>query len=98
MSFELIKPGTRIDFIGQRRLCALLSVLVICASFVAIPIQGIRLGIDFAGGNEMQVKFVDSAVDEVGIRGVLSGIPDIEDASVVRFGADSETILGRNSE
>ena len=90
MSFELIKPGTRIDFIGQRRLCALLSVLVICASFVAIPIQGIRLGIDFAGGNEMQVKFVDSAVDEVGIRGVLSGIPDIEDASVVRFGADSE--------
>jgi len=90
VSFELIKPGTRIDFIGQRRLCAMLSVLVICASFVAIPIQGIRLGIDFAGGNEMQVKFVDDAVDENSIRAVLGEVPDIEEASVVRFGAASE--------
>ncbi len=90
MSFELIKPGTRIDFIGQRRLCAMLSVLVICASFVAIPIQGIRLGIDFAGGNEMQVKFADSGVDENSIRAVLGDLPDIEEASVVRFGAASE--------
>ena len=90
MSLELIKPGTRIDFIGQRRLCAMLSVLVICASFVAIPIQGIRLGIDFAGGNEMQVKFVDETVDENSIRAVLGELPDIEEASVVRFGAASE--------
>ena len=81
MSFELINPGTRIDFIGQRKLCAMLSVLVICASFVAIPIQGIRLGIDFAGGNEMQVKFTDSGVDENSIRAVLGDLPDIQEIS-----------------
>lgn len=90
MSFEIIKPGTRIDFIGQRKFCALLSLLVICASLVAIPIQGIRLGIDFAGGNEMQVKFTDGTVNESVIREVLNTIPDIQESSVVRFGADSE--------
>jgi len=90
VSFEIIKPGTRIDFIGQRNLCALLSLLVIGASLVAIPIRGIQLGIDFAGGNEMQVKFADDTVNETAIREVLNTIPDIEESSVVRFGADSE--------
>ena len=90
MSFEIIKPGTRIDFIGQRKLCAFLSVLVICASLVAIPLQGIRLGIDFAGGNEMQVKFTDGTVNEMAIREVLNAIPGIDESSVVRFGADSD--------
>ncbi len=90
MPFEIIKPGTRIDFIGQRKICALLSVLVICASFIAIPIKGVRLGIDFAGGNEMQVKFEDSAVNESRIRSVLEALGDVENSSVVRFGSDSE--------
>ena len=90
MPFQIIKPGTQIDFIGQRKLCALLSALVICASLAAIPIRGIRLGIDFAGGNEVQVRFEEGHVDEGAIRRVLTDVVEIEDPSVVRFGTTSD--------
>jgi len=89
--FEIVKPGTHIDFIGKRRLCALLSAALIVASLIAVPLRGVRLGIDFAGGNEVQVKFDEGvAVAEGDIRGVLGGVEGVEDASVVRFGTQSE--------
>jgi preprotein translocase subunit SecF len=89
--FEIVPPGTQIDFIGKRRIAAAISLGVIVASLIAIPIRGIRLGIDFAGGNEVQVLFDDGVeVNEGVIRGVLSDSTDIEDASVVRFGTESD--------
>lgn len=91
MPFQIIKPGTRIDFIGQRKLCALLSLLVICVSLAAIPIQGIRLGVDFAGGNEVQVRFDEASVNEAAIRDALTGVTGVEEATVVRFGTSSES-------
>ncbi len=84
--FELVPPGTHIDFIGKRRLCAVLSVCLLAAGALAIPLQGIRLGIDFAGGTEVQVLFGDEVpVDEGAIRSVL-GACGVPDASVVRYG------------
>ena len=64
---ELVKPGTNIDFIGKRRLCAALSVALIAASLIAIPIRGVRLGIDFAGGTEIQVKFAEGVEASEGV-------------------------------
>ena len=87
MSFEIVPPGTRIDFIGKRRLAAALSLGVILASLIAIPIRGIRLGIDFAGGNEVQVRFDESVtVNEGLIREVLSASEVVPDPTVMRFG------------
>ena len=87
MSLELVPAGTNIDFIGKRRLAAFVSIGIIVASIVAIPIQGIRLGIDFAGGTEVQVRFEPGTVaDEGAIRSVVTGMPGVEDLSVVRFG------------
>ena len=91
MPFEIVPPGTRIDFIGKRHIAAALSVGLIVASLVAIPVRGVRLGIDFAGGNEVQVRFDDDvAVDEGRIRSVLAESVLVEDPSVVRFGTASE--------
>jgi preprotein translocase subunit SecF len=62
-----------------------LSLAVLLLSALAVPIRGVRLGIDFAGGTEMLVRFADdSSVSESQIREVLTeaGIPD---AVVVRF-------------
>jgi preprotein translocase subunit SecF len=89
--FEIVPHGTHIDFIGKRRLCALLSAALIAASLAAIPIQGFRLGIDFAGGNEVQVRFDDGvAADEGRIREVLGDSLELGNLSVVRFGTVSE--------
>ena len=86
MRFEVIRPGTHIDFIGRRRLCAVLSVLMLAAGIAAIPLRSVRLGIDFAGGTEVQVRFADEAgAEEGGIRGVVSAC-GVADPIVVRYG------------
>ena len=61
MPFEIIPPGTHIDFIGKRRFAFAVSAVLLLAAIAAIPIQQIRLGIDFAGGTEVQVRFADTA-------------------------------------
>ena len=73
MTWEIVKPGTQIDFIGQRRIAAALSIGILLAAIVAIPVRGIRMGIDFAGGTEIQLAFAKGAPASDGaIRDVLS--------------------------
>ena len=91
MPTEIIKPGTHIDFIGKRQICAVLSLSILAAGIAAIPIRGIKLGIDFAGGTEAQFRFESGVdVDESAIRAVVSGC-GIEDASVIRYGETDES-------
>ncbi|MDE0885741.1 MAG: protein translocase subunit SecF [Myxococcota bacterium] len=90
MSFELIPPNTKIDFIGRGKLCASLSVLLILLSVALIPVRGLRLGVDFAGGTEMQVRFAPGVdVSEGKLRGVLAESRVVEDPTVIRFGEAS---------
>jgi len=85
--FELVKPGTHIDFIGKRRICAVLSVTLIVASLVATQVKGVRMGIDFAGGTEIQIQFEPEVVVSEGpIREIVTEIEGIDDPSVVRYG------------
>ena len=87
MPFEIVPPNTQIDFIGRGKLCATLSALLIMISLALIPVRGVRLGVDFAGGTEMQVRFDSGVVaDEGSIRSVLGEAEVVEDPSVVRFG------------
>ncbi len=85
MPFEIVPSGTKIDFIGKWKLAALLSFGLLGASLVAIPIQGVNLGVDFAGGTEMQVHFTGEATDDFAIRNALSETA-LRGATVVRFG------------
>jgi preprotein translocase subunit SecF len=88
---EIVSPGTHIDFIGRWKIAALISVLVIAAGLAAAPAQ-LQMGIDFAGGWEIQARFDESiSTDEAAIRGALSST--IEDVSVVRFGSDHEFLI-----
>jgi len=88
--FEIVKPGTHIDFIGKRRACALVSAALIVASILAVSARGVRLGIDFAGGTEIQVKFDPGvAADEGRIREVLRGVEEVDQPTVVRYGDPS---------
>jgi preprotein translocase subunit SecF len=89
--FELVKQGTTIDFIGKRRLCGVLSLGVILASLVAVQTNGVKLGIDFAGGTEIQLRFEpDVTVTEGPIREIVGAVEGIDDPSVVRYGEVEE--------
>ena len=87
MPYEIVKPGTKIDFIGKRRLCAMLSAGLIIASLIATQVNGIKLGIDFEGGTEVQLTFEPQVdVTEGPIREIVSEIDGIDDPSVIRYG------------
>jgi preprotein translocase subunit SecF len=86
--FEIIPPGTKIDFIGKWRVCIAGSALLILLGALAIPVRGFRLGLDFSGGTEVQVRFEGTEpVDEGRIRAAVSGL-GIEEPSVVRYGPE----------
>ena len=92
--FELVKPGTHIDFIGRWKIAAVVSLAVIAAGIAGIVTQGFRLGIDFAGGTEVQVRFAPGvAVDEGAVRNVVTACGVVE-PSVVRYGdGESEFLI-----
>src|SRR3990172_11217580 len=54
---------------------------------------GVKLGVDFAGGTEMEVRFTgEGAVSDDPIRNVMQGL-GIESDAVVRVGEGNEFLL-----
>jgi hypothetical protein len=41
--FELVPPGTHIDFIGKRRITAAISVVLLLAGAIAVLVNGVKL-------------------------------------------------------
>ena len=88
MPFELIKPGTHIDFIGQTKYVVAFSLAIIALGIAAMFVRepAIRLGVDFTGGMEIQLQFTKpEVVNETSIRDVLAGF-DLQASDVVRLG------------
>ncbi len=86
---EFIKPGTKINFLGIRRMAFGLSGIVICASIISVIIHGgLNYGIDFAGGTLVQVKFAKPTRVET-IKENLASI-GLDRSLVQRFGEKKE--------
>ena len=58
---------TRIDFMRHRRVFAVSSVVLLIGTWVMVSLGGgLNLGIDFAGGTQLTVKFAQSpSIDEL---------------------------------
>lgn len=83
---EFIKPGTKIDFIGMRKMAFAVSGLLLLMGIVSLVVRGgPNYGIDFAGGTMVQVRFPQSPpIDD--IRAALTTL-DLGDATIQDFGA-----------
>jgi len=87
--FELIKPNTKIDFVGMIRYTLALSWIVILIGIVSLVVKGgPTYGIDFRGGTLFQVKFARQ-VSAADIRATVSGM-GTQSSSVQDFGAATE--------
>ena len=84
---ELIKPGIHIDFVGKMKYAIIFSIIltIICIASVILH-GGLNLGIDFAGGSIIQVKFQkDMTADK--IRDALKSTR-LEKSVIQQFGAN----------
>jgi len=84
--FQIVKPDTHIDFIGRWRLAAVVSGGILLASLLAVFVQGVRFGIDFAGGTEMLVRFEEAGA-EANVASIRDALEEagVEGVQVVRF-------------
>lgn len=86
---SIIRPGTKIDFIGRRKMAFAVSILVILIGVGSLMVQGgPKYGVDFAGGITVQVKAdhdvaIDSLKDAMGDTG-------LEGLVVQRLGLDED--------
>ena len=76
---DLIKPGTKIPFTRYRKIALILSTAANLAVLALLFIKGPNLGVDFAGGTMVQIKFQQKV-----------SIPDIRQAlNAVQLGSSS---------
>lgn len=81
---EIIKPGTAIPFTKYRNIAVALSTLVNLAVLVLLITKGPNMGVDFAGGTVVQLKF-QQKVSIADIRRTLTPI-GLGDSVIQDFG------------
>lgn len=99
MGFQIIRPNTTYDFVGKRRLAYILSICLILVGLLSLGLKGgPRLGIDFAGGIIVQVKFQEE-IELAELTSVLAET-DLPALAVQRFGdrADNEFLMRTSAE
>ncbi len=90
MKFQLVKK-TNINFLGQRRLALVCSIVAIVISIGAIAIRGLNFGIDFTGGTLVEVGYND-AVEIQNVRSALAS-GGFDDAVVQHFGTSRDVLI-----
>ncbi len=92
LKFMAILPETHIDFIGKRRICYAISVVIIIAGLSIFFMRGENnYGVDFSGGTLQQFMF-DKPIK---VEDVRKGLKDIGlgNASLQQYGNPKEIIV-----
>lgn len=83
--------NTNIDFVSKRNFFAVVSVVVIIIGVIGTVVIGPKLGIDFAGGTEIAVKFFDTVeIDQVRKSVENAGF---DGAEIKSFGQDNQYLI-----
>ncbi len=88
---EFFKTDTHIDFMGKRRLMAILLAALIVISLGSLFVRGLALGLDFTGGTLIEVGYA-APVDLVDVREALTQ-GGFGDAVVQHFGTPREVMV-----
>jgi preprotein translocase subunit SecF len=95
---EFIKPGTNLNFIGNRYYAFIVSGLLILLSLLSIIyFRGLNLGVDFKGGLLLQVRLAEDPGVET-LRSSLAAA-ELDVSSLQKFGesGDNEYLINISS-
>lgn len=88
---EFFKKTTHINFLGQRKLAALLSVVLIAIAIGSLFVRGLNFGVDFTGGTLVEVGY-DQTIDPQSVRDALRGT-DFADAQIQAYGTTRDILI-----
>jgi len=88
---DLIPHDTKIDFIGKRRVLALISAVLVIGTVVSLFTRGLNFGLDFTGGTLVELSYREPAnIAEIRKQLTQSGFGD---ALVQRFGTTRDLMV-----
>ena len=88
---EFFNPNSNVDFMGARKWAAALSVFIFVASISALCINGLKWGLDFTGGTQIEVAYKGPA-NLVDIRRQLYDI-GFKEAQVISYGSSKDVLI-----
>ncbi len=80
-----------INFMGARIPATALSVILLVVAIAALAVNGLKFGLDFTGGAQVEVQFSEPA-DIPQIRGILNDEGLVNPVAVL-FGSDTEVLI-----
>ncbi|WGO97149.1 protein translocase subunit SecF [Saccharophagus degradans] len=84
-------PEKILNFMGQRKIAAVFSILLVVGSIVSLTVQGLNFGLDFTGGTQLEYKY-ETAADLNAIRATLEEA-GYTGAVVVNYGSDTNVLM-----
>jgi len=88
---QLFKQETKINFIGGRKIAAVVSAILIAASAWSLWTSGLNYGIDFTGGTKVEIQYPED-VNITDIRQTLEN-GGLSDAVVQLFGSNRDILV-----
>ena len=89
---EFFNPNSKIDFMGARKWAAVLSAIMFAFSLLSLSIYGLKWGLDFTGGSQIEVHYPHS-VDLQQIRDQLTKAGFPASTQVLSYGTSQDVLI-----
>ena len=88
---QIFKKQTNINFMGNRKLAVVASVILVVVSLGSLMFQGLNFGLDFTGGTLVEVRYSESA-DLNALRDTLKE-NDYKNFVIQNFGTTRDVLI-----
>lgn len=88
---EFFRHNTNINFMAQRKIATVLSVILFVVSLAILAVNGLNWGLDFTGGSQVQVSYEKEAdLTDIHERLEKAGFSD---AVVISYGTSKDVLI-----
>lgn len=88
---EFFNPNSNVDFMGARKWAAIFSSLIFILSISALCVKGLKWGLDFTGGTQIEISYPKSAnLGEIRESLFKAGF---NEAQVVSYGTSKDVLI-----